>query len=750
MKKPFKRLSTLLVPLLVISLSSCGPKKTSSQDDSKPVSETSTVVEDYYTINVSGIATEMLVDTELLLNPTFTNLGEAATPNYKVEITLEGTRDVTSEVYNAETKMFAPTEVGTYEVTFTVLTEDGEVLVVSGGTSFSAKVTINVVIQSFEPLASAGPDVTIDEEGDVATITFGDSYLEGDKMISSGQYKVTGLTFQGNYSITYKLENVRYSESYHDPAFYFGWTRNTIDAQDDCFKLSTGDGTIATWIWGGTGLANLSSNLDHGWFHDVWFNAPGSVSDNQPITDEHFITFERFISEDGTATYGIKYDGVAFNFLEIGENYTDLLSNVWIEAQNTSATLSVYEYGVVSDTVSPEVVLSYPEYTTEDTIHLGGGVSITDDGDYGDLIVPKFTVLDPKGEEVIVTQNSFEPALVGDYEVTCNIKDIAGNTASATTTITVTEPAVTPYVFNLDETTPVARTNSGVILYYDVTLDGEEVPVDSVEILKGNTLETAVDVTAKTYEIVESADKSLAFEVFTPKEAGMYLLKLTVDDTVRTKQISVTDSCEQVYGQKYWETGYQNFIMGRDTYIYRNVTGDQKVGKVGNNFARKTNWTLSFEITDLKFSAQGKFMMTIGASKADGGWGGWEDLAIGGNVNDDLWGYETATVGVGWQTYQWRSNWQNPTTEFMPDPTDPTIGCGRPADAYTQYGTGTHSYKIVCSTAEDGVVTYSFFIDDMPEAVHILPSAHNEINSTDILQFSSHSMNGIITNFRFE
>lgn len=747
MKRFFKRLSTLLVPLLVISLSACRTKS-SSRDVSQPVSETSTVVEDYYTINVSSIATEMLVDTEMVLNPTFTNLGEPATPNYKVEILQEGTTDVTAAVYTAATKKFAPTEVGVYEVTFTVLNDEGEVLVVSGGTSFSAKVTINVVIQSFEPLASAGPDVSIDESGEVATITFGDSYLEGNKMITSGQYKVTGLTFQGNYSITYKLGNVRHSEAYHDPAFYLGWTRNTIDAQDDCFKLSTGDGTVATWIWGGTGLADLSSNLDHGWFHNVWFNAPGSVSDNQPIAGDHYITFERFISEDGKATYGIKYDNVAFNFLEIGKNFTDLLSNVWIEAHNTSATLSVAGYGVVSDTISPEVVLSYPEYTTEDTIHLGGGATITDNGDYGHLIVPYFTVLDPEGEEVVVTQNSFEPTMVGDYEVTCNVKDIAGNTASATTTITVTEPEVTLYVFDLDNTTPVARTNSGVILYYGVTLEGEPVAVDSVQILKGDTLETAVDVTAETYEIVESVDKSLAYEVFTPKEAGMYLLKLTVGDTVRTKQINVTDSCEQVYGQKYWESAYENFIMGRETYIYRNVGGGKTVGKVGNNFARKTNWTISFEITDLKYAAQGKFMITIGAGKADGGWGGWEDLAVGGNVNDDLWGFETCTVGVGWQTYQWRSNWQDKTTEFMPDPEDPTVGCGRPASAYTQYGTGTHSYKIVCSTDSDGAVTYSFFIDDMPEAVHRLPAAHNEINSTDFMQFSSNSMNGIITNFK--
>lgn len=757
MSKSLRKYSLFALPFLVIALAACHP--TTSDDGSNsispPTSGTSDgtsagEVEDYYTINTSTIIQEMLVDTEVALNPSFQNLGEAANPPYKVEVKLDGTQDITTRVYNHDTKVFAPTDIGSHEITFTVLNEQGEVLTVSGGVTFSAKVTIEVVIQSFAALASEGPDVSVDESGEVAKLIFGSSYTEGDKLIDSGQYKVTGLSFGGSYSITYLLEDIAYSPTFADPAFYFGWTRNTIDAQDDCFKVSTGDGTVSTWIWGTNGLADLSSNLDHGWFHNVWFNAPGSVSENSPISGNHTITFERFVNEETkTATYGIKYDGVPFNFLEIGKNYTDLLSNVWIESNNTAGKISVANFGPIEDNVSPEVTLSYSEYTTDDTIHLGSGVSITDNGDYGHLIVPHFKVVGPDGNEVSVHEKAFDPVLVGDYEVTCSVHDIAGNKAEATTTITVTEPAVMPYEFNLEMMSPVARTGTGIVLYYSVTQDGTPVEVDEVKILKGNSLETAEDVTATMYEVVESADKSLKFEVFTPNAEGIYLLKLTVDGNVRTKQISVTDSCSEVYGQKYWENAYNNFIMGRNTYIYRNVPSGGSVGKIGNNFARKTNWTLSFDITDLKFSAQGKFGVTLASGKANGDFGGWEDLAIGGNINDDLWGYETSTVGTGWQTYQWRSNWQDPTTEFMPDPSDHTIGCGRDAAAYKQYAVGTHNYRIECRTDASGAVTYSFYIDNMIEAVHRLPAGHNDINSTDFMQFWSNNMNGIITNFAF-
>ena len=150
-------------------------------------------VENYYVINVNSIRTEMLVNDTVVLEPTFTNLGEAATPNYAISIKLNN-EDVTAKYYNAQTREFHPTETGTYSVTFTVLDENGEVYTTKDGSSFSQVVMIDVVTQSFAPRNSAGPDVSVSSEG---VITFGESYSAGSSdKITSNQYKVTGVTFE--------------------------------------------------------------------------------------------------------------------------------------------------------------------------------------------------------------------------------------------------------------------------------------------------------------------------------------------------------------------------------------------------------------------------------------------------------------------------------------------------------------------------------------------------------------------------
>ena len=82
----------------------------------------------------------------------------------------------------------------------------------------------------------------------------------------------------------------------------------------------------------------------------------------------------------------------------------------------------------------------------------------------------------------------------------------------------------------------------------------------------------------------------------------------------------------------------------------------------------------------------------------------------------------------------------------MPNPEDPTIGCGREAGAYTQYATGTHNYKVVCTTDAEGMVTYTYYIDNQIEAIHKLPAGHRNANSTDHFQIWCEKMNGIVTN----
>ena len=84
----------------------------------------------------------------------------------------------------------------------------------------------------------------------------------------------------------------------------------------------------------------------------------------------------------------------------------------------------------------------------------------------------------------------------------------------------------------------------------------------------------------------------------------------------------------------------------------------------------------------------------------------------------------------------------------MPVPDDYTVGCGRDASAYTQYAEGTHNWKIVCSTDENGTVTYTYYIDDQIEAVHKLPETHNNMNVLNFLQFQSQYMAGIVSDIR--
>ncbi|MGN1077460.1 MAG: hypothetical protein ACI4ST_03000, partial [Candidatus Gallimonas sp.] len=162
------------------------------------------------------------------------------------------------------------------------------------------------------------------------------------------------------------------------------------------------------------------------------------------------------------------------------------------------------------------------------------------------------------------------------------------------------------------------------------------------------------------------------------------------------------------------------------------------------------NWTISFDVTELDYTVTevtGKLNLTLLSMTDTGANGQWEDLAVGGKAGDDLWGFESNTFGTGWVTYQWRTIWQGPVTdEFMPVQGDYTVGCGRDGSAYTQYGSGTHNWKIVCSTDESGVVTYTYYIDNEIEAVHTLTEAHNNMNVLNFLQFQSRYMKGIVSN----
>lgn len=743
MKKDKKIISMSLVLLAALLMPACNSSKNSSG------------VENYYVINVNSIRTEMLVNSTVILEPTFTNLGEVATPNYAISIKLNN-EDVTSKCYKAQSREFTPTETGTYAVTFTVLDNEGNVYTTKDGSTFTQVVMIEVVTQSFAPRNSAGPDVTVSEEG---VITFGDSYSAGStEKITSNQYKVTGVTFEGSYSITYKLEDIKYDAVYSDPALYFGWVRDRAENNDDSVKVSSGNGTVAAWIWGDNGgLADLSVNRNHGWAPGGWYNAPGSITGGVNLAGDHTLTFERFVNKDANvATLGIIFDGVPYTYLNMGSNYTDLLTNVWVESNNTSGSISVEEYKKISDTQAPSLTLDFEasKFYTGDSINLKARAVVSDDSAYSSVIAPTFKVYDKDGIEQAVNSGTFTPALAGEYKVVATASDLAMNTTTVESKLVVEEPIVADTVIDVSQTTSVAMPNSGVVLYSSATKDDAPVGIASIQAFKGNE-----EVTSSTiFRHNSSTVEGLYYDYF-KAPAGNYRLVFTAEDgTTKEKEISVADSNTTVYGYTYYDIGTliheDKFIVGKDLIIYlNNGANDRQTVKLGYGLKNLYDWTIEFDITDMAYSAQGKFFITKNTLNQEGTSIGWEDLTVGGNCkpdgSPDLWGYECSVIGSGWVSYQWRSNWQDKTTEFMPDPEDPTKGCGRPADAYSQYATGTHSYKIECTMdATTGRVTYTYYIDGETEVVHVTKDAHNWGNGIGFIQFSGHHFNGIVSNIR--
>lgn len=711
-------------------------------------------VENYYVINVSSIRNEMLVNTVVKLEPTFTNLGEVANPNYSVEIKLNN-NDITSTVYNPTTKEFSPTIIGSYVVNFKVLNEDNSLYVTSDGKSFSQTITIEVVRQSFAPRDNAGSDVIISDDG---IITFGSSYSKGSNTkLTSNQYKVTGVTFEDSYSITYGLSDIKYDSIYSDPALYFGWVRNRNENNDDSIKLSSGNGTMAAWIWSDSGdLADLSVNRNQGWAPGGWYNAPGSITNGSPLEGNHTITFERYVNtEKNTAVYGIIFDGVPYTYLNVGSNYTDILTNVWVESNNTSGSIGVKEYKVISDTQAPTISMNFADskFSVGDTINFKSRTTVSDDSVYSSVLTPTYQVFDKNNDEQVVDNGTFTPTESGTYRVVASVNDLGMNNAKKETTFTVTDADLSGTVIDVTETSSVAMPNSGIVLYYDAKKNDKDVSIKSIKVLKGTE-----DVTESTLFTYTSKDKTLSYEYFKAPVGNYKLVFEAEDGTLKEKEISVSESNTTVYGFTYYDIGtlvYQDkFIVGKDMIIYtNNQNSDAQTVKLGKGFKDIYNWTIKFDVTDLSYSAQGKFFITKNTLNSEGNSIGWEDLTIGGNCKADgsldFWGYECSVLGTGWVSYQWRSNWQNPTTEFMPDPTDNTKGCGRPADAYSQYGIGTHSYKISCSMDETtNVVTYKYYIDNELEVVHVTNSEHNDGNGLDFIQFSGQYFNGIVSNIK--
>ncbi|MDR0832469.1 MAG: hypothetical protein LBM99_06190, partial [Bacillales bacterium] len=688
-----KLMLAMLGSFLVIG---CIPRVSSSTPNvsSNGLESSSTSFDAYYVIDTSKITSEMLLGSSVELDVSFKNLGETATPDYAVSIVDDLLVDVTSTTYVSATRLFTPLSIGDYSIKFSVLDEKGDLYLTSDDTSFERTIIISVVKQSFEPVNSAGEDVEIDDSGNESVITFGSSYAVGSSKKTSGQYRITGLTFLDNYYITYQLKDVVYGDNYADPSLYFGWNRNNEELSDDCIKLSSGNGTMAAWVWAGSNQANLGNNSDHGWFINGWWNAPNSVSNLAPVSGDHTLRFERYIDKvNEVAVYGIIYDDVAFTYLDVGSNYTDLQKSVWIETNNTSMSLSVIDFGIVTDEIAPEISLEYADTYVNSSLLLKTGVTVTDNSIYQDVLARQYVVRDSLNAVVETENDTFTPLVVGDYSLSVKVKDLAGNVGEETTVLHVVPKPVQDTIIDLTETASVARVGGGIIIYASAT--HQEVPVTN---LAYKAFLGGVDVSATVLREITSNDTSLKYQVFAPTSAGIYDLQVSVNDVSEHLSIEASTSLTSVYGFTYYDAGFEGVIVGRDEVIYATPTG-LETGKLGKGLSRVTNWELSFDLTDLSFSKNnGSIWYTLESKKSDGTGGNWEDIRVGGNQGTDLWGYEASIIGSGWNTYQWRSNWQDKTTEFMPNPEDASIGCGRGSGEYAQYATGTHHYKVICTT----------------------------------------------------
>ncbi len=373
--------------------------------------------------------------------------------------------------------------------------------------------------------------------------------------------------------------------------------------------------------------------------------------------------------------------------------------------------------------------LDYVPYNTGDRVYGYYRVDVTKD----DVAV---------GESVVIHESTytFKPTEIGTYIVT--FTQVRGDESPCSEDNIGVAEVVVEHLIEFYGTSEVALPNMGIMLYANAHDENFAYSITKDD----------VDVTASTIFTWTSADSSVSRTYF-KADAGDYVLTVTADDedsTTRSMNITVADDKTNIYGRDVNGTNYANrIVMGKDseTLFINAVANEEQSAKLGKNIPMTHDWTIEFDITDMKYVAQGQFDITKATENASDGWMGWEDIALGGKPGNDLWGFEADIIGSGWNTYQWRSNWQNTTTEFMPDPTDHSIGCGRGAGAYSQYGTGTHTYKIQCVTDTDGNVTYNYYIDNQIEAVHHTADAHDWGNGMDFYQLSARNFNGLVHNF---
>ena len=318
---------------------------------------------------------------------------------------------------------------------------------------------------------------------------------------------------------------------------------------------------------------------------------------------------------------------------------------------------------------------------------------------------------------------------------------------------------------DISQNTSAARTLVSHVLYAEA--EGEAV----LRILKGDSYSSAKDVTADVVgtHTTKTLEQNVTYTYFTPEADGRYYLEAVSGEgdarAIRVMAIDARSDTAFIYDNEKLDVANAQFdkvIFGNNMVIFRsNDSTEYNTSKLVYNNNETSlnltdNFTIEFKITDLEFhNANKKLFFTLGMKGA--GYR-WNDVTVEGapksaeKPNGDLWGYCTNLLGYGWVEYQWRSVWQEPVTEeFIPDNDPDYEGEGhqyafRDGSEYSQYGVGTHTWRIEFRRTGDYFTVY-FYIDGRPEATHRnLPATENVL---DVIVINSDTMSGVVTDIRY-
>lgn len=134
------------------------------------------------------------------------------------------------------------------------------------------------------------------------------------------------------------------------------------------------------------------------------------------------------------------------------------------------------------------------------------------------------------------------------------------------------------------------------------------------------------------------------YYVFYPAAAGTYTVECTVKDADgRENKVAQTIAVRSdaggnyvVYGWKVYDIqlGGDGIILCYDKLVFTNglAAESAKIAPASLPTSGLQNWTISFDVTELDYTQQGKLNLTMWSRTADSVTGAWEDLAVGGQA----------------------------------------------------------------------------------------------------------------------